>query len=143
MDDIRESLAREIHAARKQAGLPVILDGVYDDAYIEHWARVYHARPWLYERGVQFATFLAYPHEILRVFEEERRNRLRNPLLPAQRAVQRRLDADVDAQIENLDRMIAARGMRVSDGKAIEPMHHRCHPKHRRCRPLADMGAPS
>lgn len=141
MDDIRESLAREIQQARASAGLPVVATGIYTDAYIEHWAAAYHARPWLYERGVQFSTFLAYPHEILRVFEQERRNRLRNPLLPAQRAVQTRIDAQIDVQVERLERMIRARAMRVSDGKAIEPMHHRRHPKHRRYYPPIDMGA--
>lgn len=57
----------------------------YPDAYLEHWAEVFTAHPCL-RRICTFEQFLARPQMTLAAV-------IGGTLLPRQRAVQRRLDA--------------------------------------------------
>jgi len=73
---------------------------VYSDEYIEHWAEVYlRHEPLRY--GVLFGAFLEDPHTIVEVFCGDRR-----PLLPAQRAVQSRVD-QIRRATRTVDRQMA------------------------------------
>lgn len=144
-------LTHFILAAARANGRAVHVDGpspVYSDEHIAHCARLYQDNPVIREKGVLFVTFLAYPEEVMRALaggtamplpEDEAYYQL----LPAQRAIQAQLDEealdrDVRAQIRDLERLLDQRRMRVSNGAAIEPMHHKSWPRHRNERLAVD-----
>ena len=114
---------------------------VYSDEHIEHCARLYLDNPVIREKGVLFTTFLAFPEETMRAVAGGLAMPLPEqqdyyPLLDPQRAVRERLDADeetdsdIRAQIRDLERLLAKRRMRISNGAVMEPLHHKCWPKH-------------
>lgn len=105
----------------------------YPDAYIEYWGRVYLNNAGLRTQGVLFSTFLAYPDEIMRAFAFDVVPRTQ-ALFPAQARMARLMEggereAEIDAQIKALERMLARKHMRVSNGACVEPMHHHMHPR--------------
>lgn len=88
----------------------------YSDEYLEHYADRYVAMH-LKGHGVSLEQYLAeparYEHLTLEPF----------PLLPEQRAVQARLDAEAakaEAEVAHLPRR---------NGAVVEPLHHHRHPK--------------
>lgn len=99
---------------------------IWPEHYLRHWGEIYIANPRIREHGVSLTQFLEDPERILRavIFGEPEHE----PLLRAQRDVQNRLDAEASA----LERLLASRRMRVSDGACVEILHHRCWPRHRR-----------
>lgn len=136
-------------AARIRGALVVTTEApVYSDEHIERCAVLYRDNPQIRARGVLFATFLAHPEAIMRAVIGESALPLPEdaeyyPLLPAQSRVQSRLDDEelahqVRAQIRDLERLLDGRRMRVSNGAAIEPMHHKCWPRHRGDRLVVD-----
>lgn len=63
-------------------------DGVYPDAYLDHWGEIYLANPFIRQRGVSFESFLLAPDALLQacaaaVIDE------RSGLTAAQRRIQR------------------------------------------------------
>ncbi|HWQ37048.1 MAG TPA: hypothetical protein VNM24_00350 [Burkholderiales bacterium] len=110
-----------------------MMPAAWPEYYLRHWGEIYIANPRIREYGVSLAQFLEDPERILRavIFAEPEHQ----PLLRAQRDVQSRLDAEARA----LERLLASRRMRVSDGACVEVMHHRCWPRHARRRPEGDM----
>lgn len=112
---------------------PVDMTGIYPDAYIDYWGEIYLANPTVREHGVLFGTFLMAPQEILHAVVMQSIE-VAPGLLAKQRAVQRRVDEAIrgeqlplalDAVIVALER----KGARVSDGRWIEPLHHRMYPR--------------
>lgn len=112
----------------------------YSDEHIERCARLYLDNPVIRLRGILFETFLSVPGEIMRAIADGMSSPVPDgeeylPLLPPQISVRARLDREardreIDAQLAALERLIAAKRMRVSDGCAIESLHHRVWPRH-------------
>jgi len=92
----------------------------YADAYIEFWARVYLGNPHLAARGVLFSTFLIAPSAILIACAR--------PAAPARRAGRPALIALAEAAIARLERA----GAVCSNGRFIEKLRHRAHPRSHR-----------
>lgn len=109
----------------------------YPDEYLHHWGEVYLANPVLRSRGILFATFLAYPEELMQAVVYDGLPKGWNSGL-RMKADQ---EAEIDAQIAILERMLARRRMRVSNGACVEPLHHHTHPRAKRYPRLHDMGA--
>ncbi len=116
---------------------------VYPDTWIHHWGEVYLANPRLKERGILFATFLAYPEAILRAVVYADDPDAEAAVLEHQARVRAALDheLEVDRQIAALEQLLQLKRMRVADGRAIEPLHHRAHPRHAKARQEREVGA--
>ena len=87
-----------------QARLQPIVPRTYDDDYLEHWGNEYRARPFLRAIGISFEQFLQFPRELIDTASVSTLIPLPNahgfyPLLPAQRAVQERVDAAAAGQL--------------------------------------------
>src|SRR5690606_5424305 len=89
---------------------------VYPDEYIEYYAERYMALCLRYH-GISLLQYLAAPEACERAALEHM------PLLPAQRAVQARLDAEA----ARLEATVAHLPQR--NGTVVEPLHHTRHPK--------------
>lgn len=102
----------------------------YSDDYIERWGRLFVLRELHMQYGIRFETFLRHPHAYLhQIAMHAMPSGDYLPLLPRQRAVQARLDADVlETELEENAR-IAYRGIGF-----IEPLHHCCWPRRPRKR---------
>lgn len=75
----------------------------FSDAEIDHWGEIYLANPWLYRLGISFGEFIESPAAYLHAVGCAALMPLPEgakfyPLLPAQRAVQERLDAEAAGQ---------------------------------------------
>lgn len=70
----------------------------YPDAYIEHWGEIYARNTWLRDIGVTFEMFLEQPDRVLAspTCQALMPSPVDHfyPLLPQQRAVQARIDAE-------------------------------------------------
>tara|TARA_R110001592_G_scaffold363400_1_gene688169 strand:- start:34092 stop:34421 length:330 start_codon:yes stop_codon:yes gene_type:complete len=96
---------------------------MYHPNYIGHYGERF-IRLGLSAHGVSFEQYLAAPERYEIKYENEYR-----PLLPAQRAVQARLDAisfEVDRVAAEVDELPHRNGV------AIEPLRHHCRPKRSR-----------
>ncbi len=76
----------------------------YDDAWIERWAAVYNANPQIAAIGITLDMFLAQPEQLLRAAVYHELVPLPEhldfyPLLPKQRAIRERLDAEAAGQM--------------------------------------------
>ena len=107
----------------------------YSDEYIHHWGEVFTANN-LHLRNLTFETFLLAPEKILAaiIFHDTHKIILKYippSLLPEQRAVQKRIDQEHEADVveldmvRNLERDAEAH---CSNGKFFEPMHHTAWP---------------
>jgi hypothetical protein len=111
-------------AAFTSSFVPPALSAPYSDEYIEHWAQEYRARRvWRY--GVPFELFLRQPRQILNALLHQGFL----PLLPEQRKVQQRLDAD-EAEAEALARCDrpgrhAAQAPALHGDRYVQPMRPR------------------
>lgn len=106
----------------------------FPDAYIEHWAAVYlDPRNGLQLRArlVKFDTFLLAPERYLRRIE--RRVVVTSGLMPAQRAVQRRVDRQEQfvAMTESAVRAIKG-AILCANGRVTEKLKHHAWPARRR-----------
>jgi len=125
-------------------GVHVSGDGQkYPDDYLHHWGEVYLANPVLRSRGILFATFLAYPEELMTAVVYGGLPKAWNQGLHADDRPGHRLgtEAEIDAQIAILERMLARRRMHVSNGTCVEPLHHHRFPRRQTRRVFIDMGA--
>jgi hypothetical protein len=87
-----------------QARLTPIVPRTYDDDYIERWGDEYVAHPYLRAIGISFEQFLQFPRELLESASVTTLIPLPEahkfyPLLPKQRAVQERVDAEAAGQM--------------------------------------------
>ena len=96
-----------------QARLTSITPRTYDDVWLHHWADVYLANTGLRAIGITFEMFLQAPAQILASATFHTLMPLPEahkfyPLLPAQRAVQERVDAAAAGQMSlNLEEFSA------------------------------------
>jgi len=108
----------------------------FTDEHIDRWAPVYLAsenNARLHARKVKFETFLLCPSEILAALVRPPRYTLTAcGLLPAQRAVQRRIDLQ-DALIEMAECAVRAikSGSHCANGAWTEKLKHHAWPRHR------------
>lgn len=121
---------------------------VMSDEEIEFWGGVYLANPTLSMLGFTFEAFLTEPRRILPAAEFSAIFSLteffdRLPLLPAQRAVRERLDAQDAGQIELAlgvsESRLTADSPVVQGGALVEKMKHHAHPRHAARRELEEM----
>lgn len=89
---------------------------MYHPNYISHYGERF-IRLGLSAHGVTFEQYLAAPERYEIKYEEKCR-----PLLPAQRAVQARLDA-ISFEVDRAESELDALPQR--NGAAIEPLHHK------------------
>jgi len=87
-----------------QARLTPIVPRTYPDAWIEDWGAEYLAHPFLRAIGISFELFLQFPRELLDTASVSTLIPLPTahglyPLLPRQRAVQERVDAEAAGQL--------------------------------------------
>lgn len=123
----------------------------YSNEHIECCARLYRDNPALRQRGVLFSTFVAFPEECMLAAAGGMAVPLPAgeeyyPLLPDQLAVRARLDRDDDdrhiqAQINDVDRLLATKRMRISNGALMEPMHHKAYPRRQQKRIAVEISA--
>ncbi len=108
----------------------------FTDEHIERWAPAYLApenNARLRARHVRFEVFLLCPAEIIASLVRPPRYTLTaDGLLPAQLAVQRRLDLQ-DALIEITERFMRAikKGSHCANGAWTEKLKHHAWPRHR------------
>lgn len=91
---------------------------LYPDAYLDHYADRYMALCLRYH-GITLLQYLAAPDACERAALEHM------PLLPAQRVVQARLDAEA----ARLEATVAHLPQR--NGTVVEPLHHTRYPRRR------------
>lgn len=87
-----------------QARLRPIVPRTYDDDYLDRWGDEYLAHPFLRAMGITFEQFLQFPRELLDGASVMTLIPLPDPhkfypLLPKQRAVQERVDAEAAGQL--------------------------------------------
>jgi hypothetical protein len=96
-----------------QARLTPAVPRTWPDAYLDHWGDVYLGNPALRAIGITFEMFLQAPEQILGSATFHTLMPLPEghkfyPLLPAQRAVQERVDAEAAGQMSlNLEAQTA------------------------------------
>lgn len=121
---------------------------LYSDTHIERWAKVYHANPAIRDYLVRmrladtaFAVFLANPEAVIEAAIFARAMPLPDSeeyygLLPAQEAVQRRLDraASLDEAWEQQEWLLEREHVISANrnGALVEALHHRRFVEHRR-----------
>lgn len=113
----------------------------FADEYIEHWACVYLANPYLGRAGVAFETFLFAPVEILATCALPSVDLDRAGLLPAQRGARTRAELAAALQYMNERAIVRlAAECHCANGTWVEKLRHHAWGARRRApRKLKEM----
>ena len=108
---------------------------IHDDDWIDRWAEVYldaHINRVMRAHRVRFETFLLAPEVILATVQNPRAFPERVGLLPAQRAVQERLDREwaINDLTDRAFKALEEQGAFCSsNGRMTQKLRHKAHPR--------------